>query len=435
MRVLVTGATGFIGGRLVEALLARGYQVQACARAVTALADRFSNVSNYNVDAVLLDVTQPLDAREWHERLQHSDVVINTVGIIAEAGTQTFDAVHVAFPRHLFEACVAAPVSRVIHLSALGADANATTPYHQSKFAAEQHLLGLELDKVIVKPSLVFGARGQSTAFFRALAAQPVQVLIDHGTQRIQPIVVDDLIAALIALVTRPDPPEVIAAVGPVAITFREMLEGYKRWLDRDDHASWLLVMSVPYSFALAAARLVGVLRHPFLNADNIRMLQRGNTADPAAVSALLGTAPAAFAQALRADPATEADRWHARLYFLLPLLRWAIAFVWLYTGIISALVYPVAESYAMLQQVGISGWLLPVSLYGAALLDIALGLAWLLRFKVSLFGSVQLAVITGYTMIISVFLPEFWFHPFGPLLKNVPLVVGILIVMAVERK
>jgi hypothetical protein len=108
---------------------------------------------------------------------------------------------------------------------------------------------------------------------------------------------------------------------------------------------------------------------------------------------------------------------------------------VWIYTGIISAFVYPVADSYAMLAQVGLSGSMATASLYGAAYLDIALGIAVLLRYHTYLTGLIQLAVIFGYTVIISFFLPEFWLHPFGPIIKNIPFVMVILINMAVERK
>ena len=78
---------------------------------------------------------------------------------------------------------------------------------------------------------------------------------------------------------------------------------------------------------------------------------------------------------------------------------------------------------------------MLPASLYPAAALDVALGIAVLLRFRPRLIGLVQLLVIASYTLIISVFLPEFWLHPFGPVAKNIPFMAAILVTMAVERK
>jgi hypothetical protein len=262
-----------------------------------------------------------------------------------------------------------------------------------------------------------------------------VQFLVDDGGQLVQPIHIDDLIAILLKLTVLELPPAEVAAVGPSPIPFREMLAGYRQWLGYDSNNSGTLrSISVPYELAMLFARLPG-LNSAYLNPDNLHMLQQGNIANPAMSTALLERQPIPFRTALLKVPATDADRWHARLYFLLPLLRWIIAFVWIYTGVISAFVYPVSDSYAMLREVGISGWMLPLNLYGAALIDIALGIAVLLRYRVFMTGLVQLAVITGYTLIISFFLPEYWVHPFGPIVKNIPFVMTILIMMAVERK
>jgi uncharacterized protein YbjT (DUF2867 family) len=383
-----------------------------------------------------MDFSRPLEPEAWLVHLREVDVVINTVGIIAEAGTQTFNTLHIEFPRMLFKACELAGVRRIIQISALGAEAGASSHYHLSKHAADTFLLGLNVEKVIVKPSLVFGAGGKSTIFFRAMAAQPVQMLIDHGKQPVQPIHIDDMVAALVRLTFAEKPPVEIAAVGPAPMLFRDMLAGYRRWLGYDPrNTGRLRSISIPFSVMLLIARVLGFLKNPFLNAANIRMLQQGNTASPTTITNLLEAPPSSFQFALLKTPATDADRWHARLYFLLPLLRWVIAFVWIYTGIISAFVYPVADSYAMLAQVGLSGSMATLSLYGAAYLDIALGIAVLLRYHTYLTGLIQLAVIFGYTVIISFFLPEFWLHPFGPIIKNIPFVMVILINMAVERK
>lgn len=440
MRIMVTGATGFIGSQLIQFLLAAGCDVVACARNVSVLADRFPGLP-----VIRMDFTDLITPAEWAGHLQGIDVVVNTVGIFAEHGKQTFTRLHVEFPHKLFLGCEQAGVRRVIHISALGAEAGAVSKYHQSKFRADAYLRSLDLEHVIVKPSFVYGPNGKSTAFFRALAAQPLQVLVDGGRQLIQPIHVDDLCMALVILVRMAKVPlQELEAVGPAPLSFRDMLAAYRHWLGFRDSASgrankrspWTFrTMSIPMPLAMMFARLAGTIRTPWLSSDNLRMLQQGNTGDDHAISGLLGREPIAFAEALRRSPATEADRWYARLWFLLPLLRVAIGFVWLFSGVTSAFVYPASDSYAMLEQLGLRGWFATVSLYGAALLDILLGVAVLCRFQVVLTGLLQLGVILVYTALITLYLPEFWFHPFGPIIKNIPFMVGILILMAVERK
>lgn len=83
--------------------------------------------------------------------------------------------------------------------------------------------------------------------------------------------------------------------------------------------------------------------------------------------------------------------------------------------------------------QAGISGVLAPLALYGASAIDVVLGIRSLVKYRIRIVGSVQLLLIVVYSTIISLGLPEFWIHPFGPLTKNIPLIVAILIMMAIE--
>ena len=118
---------------------------------------------------------------------------------------------HTEGPIALFDACLTAGVGRVRQVSALGADAGAATRYHLSKRAADEHLAGLDpagarLDWCVLRPSLVLGPGGGSTALFAALAAAPLPIRLGPGTWRVQPIHVDDLTAAVAHLLERPPP-------------------------------------------------------------------------------------------------------------------------------------------------------------------------------------------------------------------------------------
>jgi uncharacterized membrane protein YphA (DoxX/SURF4 family) len=164
-------------------------------------------------------------------------------------------------------------------------------------------------------------------------------------------------------------------------------------------------------------------------------MLQHGNTADAKGFARYLGYSPNSLEQALQKTPASQAERWHARLYFLRPLLNFSIALVWLWAGLVSAFLYPVPDSYQMLSRIGITGAWAPLTLYGASLADFMLGILILLRWKLRLVAALQISIMLAYSVAISFYLPEFWLHPFGPLIKNLPLLMAILVLFIIEEE
>ncbi|SOD42544.1 DoxX-like family protein [Nitrosovibrio sp. Nv4] len=162
-------------------------------------------------------------------------------------------------------------------------------------------------------------------------------------------------------------------------------------------------------------------------------MLQRGNTADAGPTRELLGREPRPVSE-FTSRWGVEALRISALLGWLQLVLRIAIAAVWLVAGIVSMGIYPVDESYALLARVGITGSFAPVALYGAAALDIAFGLGTLFLRRRKLLWIAQVTLIGVYTVAITFFLPEFWLHPFGPLIKNLPILAVILLLYELEK-
>ena len=108
---------------------------------------------------------------------------------------------------------------------------------------------------------------------------------------------------------------------------------------------------------------------------------------------------------------------------------------MWLWAGLVSTLLYPAADSLELLAAVGVTGAAAPWLLYGAGALDAALGLATWIGRRIRLVGCIQIGTMLGYTAILSVHLPELWLHPFGPLIKNLPLLVVTLIMIALEEE
>jgi uncharacterized protein YbjT (DUF2867 family) len=411
MRILITGASGFIGRRLVDSLRAAGHTVVEATRR----------------DA---DFTRDLDAAAWLPRLAGIDAVINAVGILREHGDQTFERVHVRAPQALFAACVAAGVRRVIQISALGAERGASG-YFRSKRAADEYLALLPLDWTIVQPSLVFGVGGASARLFTMMASLPLVPLPGSGRQQVQPIHVDDVVRALTELVTRHDfAGRRVALVGPEALTLREFLARLRLVLG----LSTARFLSIPLSLMRAAATVAQISPRSLLDRDSLAMLEAGNTADVADTRELLGGRPRSVEQFLAADVrGCMAQR--AQLEWLLPLLRWSIAAVWIWTGIVSLGLFPRDASLALLARTGITGALADVALYGAAALDLILGAATLLMRRRRLLWITQFALILTYTVIITIELPEFWLHPYGPILKNLPLLACIALLYRLEAR
>jgi uncharacterized protein YbjT (DUF2867 family) len=426
MRILITGASGFIGRHIAQSLRRKGHHVVGCVRN-----PRSAERSLPDIDLIPTDFTTDHSSRTWCTRVKGFDVVINAVGIISQQGRQTFSTLHTKTPIALFRACRLMGVKQIIQISALGADDTAFSHYHLSKKAADDYLASTDLNWLILMPSIVYGPGAKSMAFFKALSSLPIVPLIDRGDQQIQPIHIDDL-TSLVTKSINPQKPfrKRVVLVGPTRIAMKTLFSDLRAWLGRGTPT----FISVPTFLAIGLARCIGILGNTPLSAETVAMLQRGNVGDAGQFVAETGQSPRDIRSVLEERPAEDRDRWHAGLYFLQPILRLSIAFVWLFTGYLSAFMFPQESSYTLLAQVGIDKVYAPIFLYGAAGLDFALGVTIALAYRIKLMGWIQIILILLYTLIITIYLPEQWIHPFGPVSKNLPLLISIMMMMTMER-
>jgi len=411
MRVLVCGANGFIGRALCEALARAGHRVVRGVRSLSGEADE-----------ITIDFTRDTSMEAWLPRLESMDAVINAVGALA--GPQ-LARVHREAPIALFAACARQGVRRVIQISALGAAADAPTEFLRTKFEGDAALAGSSLDWIVLRPSLVAGREGSSSRWFRSLASLPLIPLPGRGTQIVQPVALSDLVDATLRALSCEPARRVVDAVGPEPLTLRGMLAGYRALLDLGT-PRWL---PVPLALVRLSVRIGRPLGIALASADTLRMLEAGSRASPAALANLLGRSPHAFISAFGGVPAADL-RAQAALAWAEPLLRVSLAIVWLVTAWVSLFAFPVWDSLRMLVRTGVPAWSAPLMLVGAAVLDAVFGVLTLLRPSRVLWWA-QLALIVFYSAVIAARLPEMWAHPFGPLLKNVPIVAILLVLLA----
>ena len=423
-RILIVGASGFIGSHLATALADAGHEI-VCAIRKLPPREELAGFAYIPVD-----YTCEITMNEWKTTLSGIDVVINAVGIIREQGRQTFEALHERAPKALFAACASANI-QVIQISALGADKAASSHYHLSKKAADDYLFSVTSKAVIVQPSLVYGPGGASASLFNLLASLPIIPLPGAGDQKIQPIHISDLTQAIVALINNKQYfGKRVYLVGPEPLTLQKYLEELRQMMRLGPGR----FVHIPLKLVELAAQIGKWLKKGIFDVETWQMLKRGNIADSEITKKLLGREPRAVRQFASPEEAKN-FKLSALLGWLQLLLRISLSAVWLMAGVVSMGIYPIEESYVLLERVGIMGTLAPIVLYGAASLDIVFGLATLFLPQRRLLWLAQATLIIIYTIIITIFLPEFWLHPFGPLIKNLPILATIYLLYKLEQR
>ena len=406
----VIGGSGFIGRHLVAALLTAGRDVEA--------------PSHRDFDI----------AREepgWLAgKLNCAEVVINCAGLARDARVDNLNAVNSEGPRRLALACKLAGVRRLVHVSSLGADPLDDVRFQRAKGEAEAELAKIEgLEVVIVRPSLVMGPGGASGDFFAALAAMPLPPRLGEGRWRVQPIHVSELVELLIKLADSPTPPARVDAVGPAALSTDELTEVLREWLGQPVRPR----IPLPRPVLGLAAWANEIVEFGPGDRDFVRLLERENHADSAGVSAVLGRAPLSLAASLARQPASLGDYWRARLYFLQPLLRLTLAALWIGTGVVSFGLFPPAEFYVMLGELGLTGPLAEVGLFGVAAVNLALGCLLLVNWRPPRVAVAMVCLLVAFSVAALMLPHEYWLTPFAPILKNLPIGVALLTLIGME--
>jgi uncharacterized protein YbjT (DUF2867 family) len=284
MRVIIAGGTGFLGRHVTEALRAAGHSVLLLARGTRPA------VAADGVEVVQADVAAgalPL------ESLRGCDALVNLIGIKREQGTQTFEGSHVEATRHLIEAARALGIGRFIHISVVCSRPDPRSPYHDTKWRAEELVRSSGLAFTILKPGVIYGPGDDMiTHLVKMIRFAPVFPVVGRGDSILQPVHAADVAAAVVgALASDRSVGKGYDVVGPQRLTLRAVVETVARGVGLR-----LWIVGTPVWSQRAAVGLMNALvRNPLSTPAQLQMLIDGLSGDPAPAREDLGVEPRPF--------------------------------------------------------------------------------------------------------------------------------------------
>jgi uncharacterized protein YbjT (DUF2867 family) len=292
LNILVCGGKGFIGRHICAELLRQGHRVHIGSR--------------HPADGeVAMDFAHDTEPDLWMDRLKGVDAVVNAVGVLRDSPRHPALAIHHLAPRALFTAAQHMGIRRVVHISALGIENNATL-YARSKLALESYLLEparqQALHAVILRPSLVFGKGGASSSLFMNLARLPLLCLPRVAvTTQVQPVCTHDL-AKAIAFLVNPQTHQqgLLNVVGPEPVALARWIGSLRTQLAKR-HAR---LVPLPDMLTRISARAGDYLPFSPWCSETLALLAQDNIAPPQPFADLLGRA------AIHYDHLVEAA-WH----------------------------------------------------------------------------------------------------------------------------
>jgi NADH dehydrogenase len=274
--ITVYGGSGFLGRHVVRALCKHGYRIRVAVRRPD-LAGHLQPLGRVGqIHAVQANLRYP-DSVSAAAR--GADVLINLVGILFERGRQRFDAVQ-TFGAEAVALAAAAHGARMVHVSAIGADENATSAYARAKGMGEKLVFAATPSATVLRPSVVFGPEDDFFNRFASLARfAPALPLIGGGHTRFQPVYVGDVAMAVVEAVEgRTTPGSIYELGGPEVKTLKDILEFVLATIDRKR-----MLVPVPFALAEVKAWFLQFLPKPPLTPDQVELLKSDNVVSDAA--------------------------------------------------------------------------------------------------------------------------------------------------------
>ena len=291
MNVFITGGTGFVGNHVTNELLDQGHRVKTLVRPGSELKLKRPD----EVDIIRGTVG---DTAALKEGMQGCDAVIHLVGILRAFPSRgiTFERVHIEATGNVIAAAKEADVSRMLHMSNLGARENASTLCLRTKFAAEELVLQSGLNYTIFRPSLIFGRGSEVVKMLAEVVRKIVVPIIGDGHYLFQPVSVTTVAQGFErTLEIEAAYSRILEVGGSSKVTFNEIIDALARVMGKTITKVHLPVS--PLRFATAV--LEQIPGYP-LTTDQITMLLEGSTCDEKPFYELLGLSPISLEQTLR---------------------------------------------------------------------------------------------------------------------------------------
>ena len=288
--VLILGGTGFVGRSVCEKLVERSGGAGGRITVPSRRPQRAQHLRTLpTVELVQADVHHNA---ELAQLVVGCDVVINLIAIL-HGGEADFQRVHVDLPRKLAAACRSGGVKRVVHVSALGAAADAPSKYLRSKAAGEAALRAAGLELTVLRPSVIFGEHDRFLNLFASLQAVAPVMPLAGAAARFQPVWVEDVAAAIVAAIDdRSSIGQTVECGGPTVYTLEQLVRFAGRCAGHERP-----VLALPDAIARVQAGVMGWLPgEPLMSGDNLDSMRVPNvlTGDVPGLEAL-GIQPASM--------------------------------------------------------------------------------------------------------------------------------------------
>nr|WP_275116227.1 SDR family oxidoreductase [Aliiroseovarius subalbicans] len=413
---MVIGAYGMIGAHVVRDLTMRGHQVICLGRNATTARRVLPDA-----DWIFHDLRDLVDAATWASVVTNHSHVVNCAGALQDNGADDLATVHNDAIAALASACTAQGVG-LIQISAVGADPGAATAFMDSKAQGDAAIRNSGAAWWIFKPGLVLAPNGYGgTALMRMLAAVPLVQPMTMGDALLQTVSIADVCDAVARAVTGDIPVGTEAdLVEDEAHRLQDLVAAFRNWLGFPAARATLRLPAAlirPVGWVADGLGRLG-WRSP-LRSTALRVTQAGVGGDAMQTRAVLGRPAHPLKHTLAAMPARAEDRLAARMALLMPVVVAVLSLFWIASGVIG--LARLGEAAQLLQDQGWGTGRAQVSVASWAVVDIALGLAILVRRWARPATLAMAGVCAVYLISASVVTPTLWLDPLGPLVKILP--------------